>query len=104
MGSPISVMFSLVNHFQLLLLIPMLGAYMPSNVIIFLQGLKMAMFSFDTQFIKSYALVNDAINTLNFTQPNIYLLRIDFDSGSTIVNHVYPIISVVVCIIIQCIL
>ena len=79
----------------------MLGAYMPLNIITFLQGLKMAMFSFDTELIKSYALVNDTISTLNFTQPNMYLLRIDFDSGSTIINHVYPIISIIMSMAIQ---
>ena len=97
-------MFSLVNHFQLLILLPMLGAYMPSNLITFLQGLKVSLFSFDTKIIESYTSLNSAVNAINFTQPNVYLLRIDFDSGSTIVNHIYPILSVFMFIGIQCML
>ena len=78
------------------MLVPMLGAYLPSNIIIYLQGLKMSLFSVDTKYIRNIPIVNQVITKLNFTQPSEYLVRIDFDSGSTLINNVYTILGIII--------
>lgn len=39
--------FSIVNQFQLLILIPLAGTYLPEDVIAFITGMDFTMFSFD---------------------------------------------------------
>ena len=101
LGASISTMFNLLNQFQLLVLIPMLGAYLPSKIIEFLQGLKISMFSFDTKYIKDIPVIDQLITSMNFTQPDEYLLRIDFDSGSTLVNNACTVLGMFLTIILH---
>ena len=44
-SSPQAV-WTMVNHFQLLLLMPMTGAYFPSEIIEYLTGMSISMFNF----------------------------------------------------------
>ena len=83
------------------MLVPMLGAYLPSNIIIYVQGLKISLFSVDTKYIKNIEFVNQMITRLNFTQPNEYLVRIDFDSGSTLINNVFTIIGIILVMLLS---
>ena len=74
----------MLNAIQLILLLPLIGAHMPKNVLAFIRGLSFSMLDFDY-----FSLVdphNDSKNSLDFDQDNTYLYLIDLESGSTLVN------------------
>jgi cysteine-rich repeat protein len=76
-------MFNFVNVVQLQLLLPIIGAYLPYEVIKFLVGLKYFMFSFSFFSVKA---VEDQINWLDYQQFDPYLSLLDLESSSAMIN------------------
>jgi hypothetical protein len=70
----------------MLLLLPMIGAYMPISIIEFITGMDFALFSFS--FISLNQLLGiSSINTSRFPQTDTYLSTIGLESSSCILNN-----------------
>ena len=74
------------NHYQLLMLILLTGAYFPKQIADFFAGIKQVWFSYS--FIPKFNIGSVNINTswFDFEINNYYLQVIGMNSGSTIIN------------------
>ena len=76
----------MVNAVQLLLLLPLIGTYLPQSILDFIRGLNFNMLNFDFLTIKFQNDENDASSFVNFDQANDYLNLIGLQSMSTAIN------------------
>jgi cysteine-rich repeat protein len=84
-SSPQSTL-SMVNQIQLFLLLPMINAFVPTNIINVIIGMSVSLFSFDFIPIEKVSFLEDILEKLNYEQASDYLNLIGFESGSTLVN------------------
>jgi hypothetical protein len=90
--------FSTINQYQLYILLPMIGAYMPNEIINYLLGNKLVLFSFSFISINDFSIIRDVVETLEVEQTNEYMNRIGLESGSSVVNHT-PLLTVMLFIL-----
>ena len=74
---------AMINSIQLLLLLPLIGSYLPQNVIQFIWAMKFSLLNFD---FLSKLKVNYVRNLIDFDQSNSSLNLIGLESGSSGVN------------------
>ena len=86
MTSPQAV-WGMVNQLQLLLLLPMLGAYLPSDVYKFNEGIDFTVLSAGFLPISTLPTTGWAKDALDFPQPEDYLSDIGMKSGSAFINQ-----------------
>jgi hypothetical protein len=79
--------YSMINQFQIFLLMPLTDAYFPQEVITFLTSIDFTMFSFSFLPIKNLPLVNTLFELIDFDQTDSYYDQIGLESGSTFINH-----------------
>lgn len=75
LASPQSA-FSMVNQFQLILLIPLITKYLPTDILLFILGMDFTMLSFDFIPIADIPFVNGFISKFDFDQKNAYYQEI----------------------------
>jgi hypothetical protein len=80
--------FSTLNQFQLFILLPMLGAYIPPKILQIILGTSFAMFSFSFIPLEKIPLINDLFNFIDYDQSDDYFDEIGLTSGSAILNHI----------------
>jgi hypothetical protein len=85
MSSP-QTMFSIINQFQMFILLPMIGAYMPPRVIQVLLGMNISMFSFSFIPLEKIPLISELINFIDYDQNDEYFDTIGLTSGSALLN------------------
>jgi hypothetical protein len=85
MSSP-QTMFSIINQFQMFILLPMIGAYMPPKVIQVLLGMNFSIFSFSFIPLEKIPLISDLINFIDYDQNDEYFDSIGLTSGSAFLN------------------
>ena len=76
----------MVNAIQLLLLLPLIGTYLPQSILDFIRGLNFNMLNFDFLTSKFQNDENDASSFVDFDQANDYLNLIGLQSESTAIN------------------
>lgn len=91
--------FSILNQFQLFILLPMLGAYMPPKVLRIILGMSFAMFSFSFIPLEKTPLINDLFNFIDYDQSDEYFDEVGLTSGSAILNHIALLLIVGVLIL-----
>ena len=79
--------WSLVNQFQIFLLMPLTDAYFPPEIIAFLTGLDFSLFSFSFLPIKIIFGVEAILDLFDYSQSDDYYVDMGFNSGSAFVNH-----------------
>lgn len=92
--------FSLLNQFQLFILLPMIGAYIPQKIVELITGMSFSMFSFSFIPFEKIPIVFDLFNSFDYAQDDSYFDEIGLTSGSTFLNHIALIIivsTVVIC-------
>jgi hypothetical protein len=87
MSSPQTI-FSIINQFQMFILLPMIGAYMPPRVIQVLLGMNFSMFSFSFIPLEKIPLISDLINFIDYDQNDEYFDSIGLTSGSAFLNSI----------------
>jgi hypothetical protein len=80
--------WSMINQFQIFILLPMLGAYMPFEVINFITGMGFTLFSFDFIPYKEIPGIKHTIQFLDYDQTDEYLDEVGIESGSSLINHI----------------
>ena len=78
--------FSLLNLLQLYLLLPLIGPYIPDDVINFLSGLDITLISFYFFKIEDSNMFSSLSDKFSYPQNNSYLYLLNFKDGSTILN------------------
>ena len=87
MSSPIGV-WSIVNQFQMFMLLLLTGAFIPETVRQYLSGMDFVSLNFDfIPFIK-VPLISDLYLWMKFEQTNDDLGDVGLDDGSTVVNNI----------------
>ncbi|CAI2379370.1 unnamed protein product [Moneuplotes crassus] len=86
MSSPVG-MFSLINQFQLYILLPLLPPYFPSKVTQFILGVDFTFISFDFIPIEDIPLVKKIQDLVDYPQGDYYLGEVGLTSSSSIVNY-----------------
>ena len=85
--SPIG-MWSLINQFQLLMLLLLAGAYMPKTVRQYLSSMDIVLFNLDFIPISRLPLISNLYDYMRFEQNNENMSDFGIDYGSTLVNNI----------------
>mmetsp|Transcript_20946 Transcript_20946/g.18580 ORF Transcript_20946/g.18580 Transcript_20946/m.18580 type:complete len:115 (-) Transcript_20946:931-1275(-) len=80
--------FSVINQFQLYILLPLAKSDMPIKIINFITGNGFSLFSFSFISIESLPGVRETKDYFNINKPSTYLERVGFSSQSSFVNHI----------------
>ena len=76
---------TMLNAVQLILLLPLIGAYLSPNVLDFIRGMKACLLNFD--FMPANPIhIGNVDNLVDFDQQNPYLYLIGLESGSSVIN------------------
>ena len=75
-----------INQFQLLLLLPLTGAFMDPEVVKYFQKLSFVSFNFNFIPIKKLPFVTWLHDTIGYNQENEYFENIGISNGSTLIN------------------
>ena len=102
--------FSFINFVQLILLIPLIGAYLSPNVLDFIRGMKVWLLNFNFISLPNFNAIN-LMKYIDFEQDNSYLQSISLESGSIGINIYYiigtslliPLIHAIIFICNKCI-
>ena len=78
--------FSMFNTIQLIVLIPMIGAYLPLDVAQFIAGLSFSLLNFQLIGLNSLLIPSIIKNSVSYDQPDNYLQLLSINDGSTIIN------------------
>jgi hypothetical protein len=80
--------FSMINQFQLFILLPMIGTYIPESVIKVITGMSFVMFSFSFIPFDEIPMINTLFNVFDYDQSDDYFDTIGLTSGSAFLNHI----------------
>jgi hypothetical protein len=80
-------LWSMINQFQMYLLVPIIGADIADDVLEFLEGMEFALFSFSFIPFEKILFLEAPIENFEFPQDNNYLDSIGLESVSTIANQ-----------------
>ena len=86
-GSPQSL-WAMINQFQFFMLYPMIGAYVPDNIVNFLQGVDFCLFNFNFIPIPKSGAYDSFISFFDWEQTNSYMSTIGLESVWMIVNQI----------------
>jgi hypothetical protein len=76
----------MINAVQLLLLLPLIGAYLPTDVYDFIVSMSFSLFNFGFLQTEERTNLDYIINYVDFEQNNEYLEDIGIGSGNSVVN------------------
>ena len=79
--------FSMINQFQMLILIPMIGSYIPNDVVVFITGMDFALLSFDFIPFEKIPLIGYIFEIFAYSQRFDYFSDIGLRSGSAFINQ-----------------
>ena len=80
-------LWALVNHFQLIILIPLLGTYLENDFKYFIHELEFVSFDFDfIDFIK-FPFIDEQVEVMDYIQPDKLFRNHGTESGSFFNNH-----------------
>ena len=98
MSSPVGV-WSIVNQFQMLMLLILTGAFIPLTVRHYLSGMDFVSLNFDFIPFIEVPLISDLYLWMKFEQTNGDLKDVGLDYGSTVVNNISFLVILVLFII-----
>ncbi|CAI2376235.1 unnamed protein product [Moneuplotes crassus] len=78
--------WSMVNQFQVLMLMPLTRSYFPSDIILFLTGMKFTLLSLSFIPFPEIPGIKTFVNQFDFDQMDDYIYEMEIKSGSTFVN------------------
>jgi len=96
-GSPLSI-FGLLNAIQLYLLLPLIGTYLPFDIVGFLAALNICLFSFSFLELSDIGEVNRTLNRFYYKQTTSYLDLLGLESSSAFLN-LYTIVFIFVLLL-----
>jgi hypothetical protein len=85
MSSPQSIWF-IINQLQLLMLLPLTGAFIPQDVVDYFKAMSFSNFDFDFLSVDKIPVFSHISGVFGYDHDSEYLRDIDVESGSTLVN------------------
>ena len=85
-SSSSSSSFGMMNQIQLLILIPLIGPYIPSKIFDFIKAMSASLMNFNFMPTSNSSNMIDFKGQFTFSQPNSFLYLLDLKSGSAFVN------------------
>lgn len=79
-------LFTGINQLQLLLLLPLVGAYIPYKPLMTIVGISISLFNFSFMDFSNSPTVKSEFSTFSFKQYNSYLYLINMTDGSSTIN------------------
>ena len=89
-------LFNLINQIQLIILIPMLNTYLSLDVLQYISGISIVLWSFNLKSINNISKMNTISNQFDYKQPDSYLESLNLNSGSSFIN-LEPTMLVTLC-------
>ena len=86
MSSP-QWMWFMVNQLQLMMLLPLTGAFMPKSILDYLSGMTFVNFNFDFIPVHWIPMVNPLFEEYGYEHNNSYLKEVGVESGNTFINN-----------------
>ena len=80
-------LWSMINQYQLFMLFPMIGVYIPEEVIHFLRGVSFWLFNFSFISLSKLGIYEKFVSFFDWKSNSSYLSSIGFDSVWMIINH-----------------
>lgn len=80
--------FSLLNAVQLLLLLPLIGVYLPANIISYITSMNFSLFNFDFLSWQKAPKIESETSKIDYDQREDYLAEIGLTSGNSAINMV----------------
>ena len=77
----------MINQYQLLLLMPLTGAYFPKDIIDYFKGMSFTSLNLNFVPLPKVPLLKYAYEYFGFEQENEYFIKIDIEYGSTFLNN-----------------
>ena len=98
---------NMVNAVQLLLLLPLIGSYLPIDIIQFIRSMNFSLFDFEFLSLEGNPETEDDVSNVSFEQKNPFLYLIGLESGSSMINlvavcglfSIVPVIHAIISII-----
>ena len=81
-----NLIWTLVNFYQMLLLIPLIGAFVHKDVVDFTKGLDFSSLSFEFINSRSWSMLHNIYNFFEWKEANSYLNDIELKDWSTMLN------------------
>ena len=98
-SSSSSSSFGMMNQIQLLILIPLIGPYIPSKIFDFIKAMSASLMNFNFMPTSNSSNMIDFKGQFTFSQPNSFLYLLDLKSGSAFVNilNLTSTVGMVIC-------
>lgn len=100
-GSNPTVIWTILNQLQMLVLILLVDNFLPTDIESYMQGVEFALVSFDFLPVMEVGFVNSTLEWMDFEQPNLKLEMIGFNSRSTSVNIVGVILVLILIVLVH---
>ena len=91
--------WALINQYQLILLLPMLGTYLENNFEFYITEFELMSFDFDFMDFIEFPFIDPKVDVIDYQQPNKLFRNNGVESGSFIHNH-YRFIKVILIVFI----
>lgn len=79
--------FSMINQFQLILLLPMINDNLPENIVRIISGMSFTLLSFDFIPLDKLPIYNDLKRIFGYSQHDEYMSDLGMKSGSAFINQ-----------------
>lgn len=97
----IQALWSMINQFQFYILIPMVGAFIPYQLLEFLEGLDFTLFNFDFIPVSNKGTFGGFLEYFECDEEDDYLVSIGIESACALVNNVKIILMIALFILIH---
>ena len=98
-SSPAAI-WLMINQYQMLILLPLIGAFLPKNIQDFVVGNDYTMFSFSFLKVRETKSASFVVDKFDYEQKIKYLIEIGIESQSIIVNQLS--FYLMICLVIAC--
>ena len=85
-NSPSQSAFSMVNAVQLLILLPLIGVFIPANLLSLIKSMSFSLLDLNFLSLNKIPLILNFMNDIDYEQKNEYLKSIELESGNSIIN------------------
>lgn len=87
---PLHTMWIVINQYQLYLLIPLIGVYLPDDLLYYIRGQEFSFLSLKSYGFDKFSITRQLDKGIGFEQPNHLMMNIDIENGSMVVNCTGP--------------
>jgi hypothetical protein len=103
-SSSSSSSFGMVNQLQMIIILPLLGSFVPQKIMDFVKAMSDSLFKMEFLPTNGSSLMDSMNEHFDFFQYNLYLYVLGLESGSAVVNIINLLIVTLFIAVIHCFL